>query len=186
MKKFFADFKKFITKGNVLDLAVGVIIGTAFNAIVNSLVNDMIMPLISRVIGINISTASVVLKDAVLNESGEVLKNAIVLKYGNFIQCILNFFIIGLSLFTAIKSISYLSKTIARQQVKYLKRLKKKHPELFDEDSDVGTITYKSLKEKYPQFFEDEAIAEEKAVPTNDEKMVELLSEIKTLLKDKE
>ena len=100
MKKFLKDFKSFAMRGNVLDLAVGVIIGGAFSKIVSSLVNDIIMPIISLLIGrIDLSTAGWPL---VTNQEG---KDDVILKYGAFLQNILDFLIIALCIFTVIKLI---------------------------------------------------------------------------------
>lgn len=100
MKKFLKDFKSFAMRGNVLDLAVGVIIGGAFSKIVSSLVNDIIMPIISLLIGrIDLSTAGWLL---VSNQEG---KDDVILKYGAFLQNILDFLIIALCIFTVIKLI---------------------------------------------------------------------------------
>jgi len=105
MNKFFKDFLIFIKKGNVLDLAIGIIIGGAFNTIVRSLVNDIIMPIISMIGGTNIAEAKLLLVDAVLNGEGEVVKNAVTLNYGSFLQSIIDFLIVAFSIFIAIKSI---------------------------------------------------------------------------------
>ena len=98
MKGFFKEFGTFIKKGNVLDLAVGVVVGTAFSAIVNSLVNDIIMPLVGVIIGkTDFTSLKVVLG------SGE---NAPVLAYGSFIQNVVNFLIIAFSIFCVVKTIN--------------------------------------------------------------------------------
>lgn len=110
MKKFFEDFKNFAMKGNVIDLAVGVIIGGAFGKIVTSLVNDIIMPLISVITGgINISDAAYPLVEA----KGET--EAVLLKYGSFIQNILDFLIIAFCIFMVIR---LLSKFKRKEEVK--------------------------------------------------------------------
>ena len=103
-----AEFKEFIMRGNVMDLAVGVIIGGAFQAIVNSLVNDIIMPVISLITGgIDFTSWFVVLGEgeydtlAAAQEAG-----AAVLAYGNFIAAILNFLIMALVIFLLVKSIN--------------------------------------------------------------------------------
>jgi large conductance mechanosensitive channel len=95
------DFRNFAMKGNVLDLAVGVIIGAAFGKIVSSLVSDVIMPLIGLVAGrINLSSLYLTLKPA------EKDITALVLKYGAFLQNIVDFVIIALSIYFFIKLIS--------------------------------------------------------------------------------
>ncbi|MBE6591167.1 MAG: large conductance mechanosensitive channel protein MscL [Ruminococcaceae bacterium] len=107
MKKFFSDFKKFATKGNVVDMAVGVVVGGAFSKIVTALVNNIITPLISLLTGgANFADLSVVLKAEVLDEAGEVIQEAVKLNYGAFLQAVIDFFIIALSIFTVIRIIT--------------------------------------------------------------------------------
>ena len=107
MKKFFSDFKKFATKGNVVDMAVGVVVGGAFSKIVTALVNNIITPLISLLTGgANFADLSVVLKAEVLDEAGEVIQEAVKLNYGAFLQAVIDFFIIALSIFTVIRVIT--------------------------------------------------------------------------------
>lgn len=95
------EFKVFISRGNVIDLAVGVIIGSAFTAIVNSLVNDIVMPVIGVIIGgINFED----LKWVITPASGDVAECAI--RYGTFLQNIVNFLLIALVVFTMVKLIN--------------------------------------------------------------------------------
>lgn len=104
MKNFIKEFKKFITKGNVVDMAVAVIIGGAFSKIVTSLVNDIIMPLISLLLdGINVTDWKWVIKAAEYNSAGKLVSAETALSYGNFIQMILEFFIIAFSIFVMLK-----------------------------------------------------------------------------------
>ena len=105
MKKFFSEFKVFITRGNVIDLAVGVIIGSAFTAIVNSLVKDVIMPIIGLLMG-GLSFTN--LKYVITPASGEVAEAAIY--YGNFIQNVVTFLIVAFVVFTMVKIINSLYK----------------------------------------------------------------------------
>ena len=108
---FLADFKAFAMKGNVIDMAVGVIIGGAFGKIVSSLVNDVIMPVVGLCTGgVDFTTLSVKLGEPVLNEAGEVVKEAAMLNYGMFIQNIVDFLIIALSIFVALKVIMKFKK----------------------------------------------------------------------------
>ena len=98
MKKILADFKKFITKGNVVDMAVAVIIGAAFNKIVSSLVADVITPLISLLLGkVDFTELKLLLREATETTS------ALTLNYGVFIQYIFDFFIIALTVFFIVK-----------------------------------------------------------------------------------
>ncbi|SHK50221.1 large conductance mechanosensitive channel [Hathewaya proteolytica DSM 3090] len=94
----FQEFKKFALKGNVVDLAVGVIIGGAFGKIVTSLVNDIIMPLIGIILGrVDLTSLKFVIKPAV----GDVAELSV--KYGQFLQAIIDFLIIALSIFFVVK-----------------------------------------------------------------------------------
>jgi len=172
----YKEFKEFINKGNIIDLAIGIIIGNAFSMIVNSLVNDMIMPLISNLIKVDISSAKLVLREEIIDETtNEVIKAAIYLNYGNFIQTILNFLIIALSIFFAIRTVNRIKKAYVTQQIKYVKKLKKKYPELFDDENETGTLLYEKLKREHPEFFQteeakkiEEQIKEEKKEDTKD------------------
>ena len=100
-KKFITEFKEFISKGNVLDLAVGVIIGGAFTSIVNSLVNDIFMPVIGGILsGINFNDLKVVIPAAIEGMSD------VTICYGSFIQAIVNFLLTAFVVFLFIKGIS--------------------------------------------------------------------------------
>lgn len=104
MKKFFHDFKEFALKGNVIDMAVGVIIGSAFGKIVTSIVNDIITPLISLAIGrINLTDLKWVFSPAVLNDAGEVVTPEVALTWGNFVQSVIDFLIIALCIFVVLR-----------------------------------------------------------------------------------
>lgn len=110
MKKFFADFKAFITRGNVIDMAVGVVVGSAFTAIVNSLVKDIITPAIGLLTGnVDLSDKQYVLASHVDEATGEtIIDNAI--RWGTFIQMIINFLIIAFVIFLVIKFIAKLGE----------------------------------------------------------------------------
>ena len=116
MKKFFKDFNSFISKGNALDLAVGIVIGTAFNAIVKSLVSDIITPLISLIGGKDIENWFWVMKgSATFDEvTGTYISSsdAVILYYGRFFQSIIDFLLIALAIFVALKAITYFKKRI--------------------------------------------------------------------------
>ena len=106
MKKFFADFKEFALKGNIIDMAVGVIIGGAFGKIVSSLVADIISPLIGLLTGgADLNHLLVTLRPEETDAAGEVVKAALTLNYGTFIQTIIDFIIIALCLFLVLKGI---------------------------------------------------------------------------------
>lgn len=108
MKKFIAEFKEFAMKGNVVDMAIGVVIGAAFGKITTSLVNDVIMPLISRITGgVDFSAWKWVLKAAEVAEDGTEIPE-IAVNYGSFIAVVLDFLIIALVLFMVVKAINKL------------------------------------------------------------------------------
>ena len=108
---FIKEFKEFAMRGNVIDLAVGVVIGGAFGKIVTSLVDDLIMPIIGIITGgVDFSDKSITLKDAVLNADGSVLTPAVNLNYGNFINVIIQFLIIAFCIFMVIKGLNSLKK----------------------------------------------------------------------------
>ena len=123
---FFTDFKKFITKGNVLDMAVGVVIGTAFNAIVNGLVKNIITPLMEKFTGgIKIEEWKWVLTEAVeAVEADEAAGIAaveavpeIAITYGIWLQSIIDFFIIALCIFTAVRVIKSLERKMNAKEI---------------------------------------------------------------------
>lgn len=126
MKKFFGDFKDFITKGNVLDLAVGLIIGQAFNAIVKSLVNDILMPTISLMFKGDVTSQYFVLKGtATFDEAtGTIIKSkdAVLLHWGQFLQNIIDFLIIGLTLFIIVRVIVKFQQIKDEKKAEILKR----------------------------------------------------------------
>lgn len=101
---FFSQFKSFITKGNILDMAVGVVMGSAFGKIVSSLVSDIIMPAIGAITGSgSLSDLRVVIKEAVTDDSGAVVTAESAINYGMFIQYIIDFLIVAFCMFLMIK-----------------------------------------------------------------------------------
>ena len=106
MKNMLKEFRTFIQKGNVMDLAVGVIMGSAFGAIVNSLVNDVLMPALGVLIGgIDFSGLTIKFKDATIS-------------YGLFIQNVINFLIIAFCVFLLVKFMNNLSKKLEKEKAK--------------------------------------------------------------------
>ena len=115
MKSFIKEFKEFISRGNVMDMAVGIIIGGAFTAIVTSLVNDVIMPLISLLTGgLDFSELNIALGEG---------EGAATLNYGAFITAIINFFILAIILFIMLKAITAATKA-AEEAAKKLSKKK--------------------------------------------------------------
>ncbi len=122
MKKFFKEFKEFISRGNILDMAVGVIIGGAFSAIVGAFTNGIIMPLVNLALsgsGDGLSNAFTFLKKAYVIEEGVLtdkidLANSIYIDWGAFITAVLNFLIIAMTLFIIIKVAMASNKAFAK------------------------------------------------------------------------
>ena len=105
MKKLITEFKEFIMRGNVLDMAVGVIIASAFGAITTSLVNDVFMPFISWVFGTrDMSALNVVVRPELTNEYGKIIQEGITLGFGTFLATVIDFVLVALVVFTVIKS----------------------------------------------------------------------------------
>lgn len=103
-KGFFAEFREFIAKGNIIDMAVGVVIGAAFKAIVSSLVADIIMPAVGKLTGnVDISSLKAVLTPAVIDENGAVTVEEVAIRYGQFIQYVIDFLIIAFCMFIVVK-----------------------------------------------------------------------------------
>ena len=108
---FMSEFKEFAMRGNVIDLAVGVVIGGAFGKIVTSLVNDIVMPVIGKVVGgVNFTELAVVLTPAQMGPDGKEAAAAVLLRYGAFIQSIIDFALIAFAIFIAIRVINRLQR----------------------------------------------------------------------------
>lgn len=176
-----AEFKTFISKGNVLDLAVATIIGSAFGAIVTSFTNGIIMPLISLCLGKeDLSKLVVVLREA--NEAEGI--TALTWQYGTFLQAIINFFIIAIFLFVLIKIIANVRKAIDIN-ANMTKVVQKK----LDNDEPLSDFEASWLK-RYTK--KNPALAPKKAEPVAEEQPKEpeltttekLLTEILTTLKE--
>ena len=118
MKNFINEFKAFITRGNVLELAVGVVIGGAFGKITSSLVNDLLMPTISWICGTRDMTALnlIVRPEFVVN--GEVMQEAIVIGFGTFLATILDFLLIALVIFSIVKLSNKANSLKEKKEVK--------------------------------------------------------------------
>ena len=108
---FWSEFKTFIARGNVMDMAVGVVVGGAFTAIVNSLVGDIINPIIGKLFGgVDLSEAQVVLTEAT-EEAAEVA-----IRYGALIQAIINFLIVALCIFIVVRGINKLKEKAKKEE----------------------------------------------------------------------
>ncbi len=118
MKKgLLGEFKEFIMRGNVMDMAIGVVIATAFGAITTSLINNIIMPLIGLAFGgIDLSKWDILLSPEVVDEAGEVVKEASYLGIGTFITAIINFLLIALVIFLVVKAINKISERRKKEE----------------------------------------------------------------------
>ncbi len=170
MKKFFKEFKEFISRGNVLDMAVGIIVGGAFTAIITALVNHILTPLINWIPGAdNTGALQVVLRKAVLDAEGNTITNALIIDFGAVISAIVTFLITAFVLFLIIKTINSIragSKKVAEKQKKAIEKKLKK-----------GEITAEEAEKQ--QAAVEAAPVEAAPVETTDD----LLREIRDLLK---
>ena len=122
-KSIFTEFKEFISKGNVIDMAVGVIIGGAFTKIVNSVVSDLIMPALGLLTGnIDFAALKVVLAEADENAAGEI-KEELAIRYGVFLDALINFLLIAVCVFAMVKVI-----TTIRTKAEKLKKKEEEAP----------------------------------------------------------
>ena len=139
MKKFVQEFSKFISKGNVIDLAVGIMIGTSFQKIVSSLVNNIFMPLISWLVSTDLSSWFITLQPGVpVNPEEMDLMNPpsgwetlpIRLQYGLLIQSLIDFLLIALLLFFVVKAVAYSEKVRLKIEKDLLKKKKESKKEI--------------------------------------------------------
>ena len=190
MKKFFKEFKAFISKGNVFDMAVGLIIATAFNKIVSSMVNDMIMPLVTWATGAaSLAELSIPLRYAA---DGTV---SLAWHYGNFIQTVIDFLIIALSVFVMVKIVTNSRKKFqelgeATQNKKALRAEKKQIKAKAKQENRPFEEVWAEYQAEKKRFAEEKAQleAEEKAKKEAEDKLnnpttEDLLKEIRDLLK---
>ena len=197
MRKFFKEFKAFISKGNVFDMAVGLIIATAFNKIVSSLVNDILMPLITWATGAaSLADLSVVLKETVKADGTVTL---LTWKYGNFLQTVIDFLIIAMSVFIMVKVVNasrkkleQLDKLVADELDSNKKADKKKVRKLAKEQKRSYKEVWAEFEAEKKRQLEEKAKleAEEKAKLEAEEKLKnpteqELLKQILETLREK-
>lgn len=191
MKKFFEEFKKFITRGNVIDMSVGVIVGGAFTSIVNALSNNILKPLINWVLALLLGSDSlsgiytylkeVYVKDEATGLDVIDLTQSIYIDWGAFINAIINFLIIAFVLFSIVKVINALSDQTAKMNdMKYrIKRKQEKGKKLNKKELAFLEAEAKRIAEEEQKKLELEE-AEKNKVTTES-----LLSEIRDLLKNR-
>ena len=198
MKKFFSDFKKFITRGNVFDLAVGMIIATAFNKIVSSLVNDIIMPLITYATGASsVKELSIPLRYEWVDGVKTV---SLSWNYGSFLQYVIDFFIIALSVFIMVKVVTNSRKRLEEFGEMIEKQTKKEYRDEYRQVRKLAKEQNRKFKELWAEHnAEKKRIADEKAKLEAEEKakkeaeerlknptQEELLKDIRDLLKEQQ
>lgn len=106
-----SEFKEFIARGNVVDLAVGVVIGAAFGKIISALVEGIVMPLIGLMLGgVRFTDLVLILRDAQLDEAGKEVMPALVLKYGAFVQAAIDFMLVAFVIFLFVKAYNRMRK----------------------------------------------------------------------------
>ena len=187
MKKkstFLKDFKAFISKGSVLDLAVATIIGAAFGQIVSSFTNGIVMPLISLLFKAeNLDKLVIELRPEVTNEAGEVITAAITWQYGTLIQAVINFLIIALFLFILVRTIRKIQK-----ELNFNEQIRTEIQKKLDADEPLTEIENKWMKRMQKKDPDSVPVKTPAPVPapapepTATEKM---LAEIIELLKEK-
>ena len=193
MKKFFSEFKAFISKGNVFDMAVGLIIATAFNKIVSSLVNDIIMPLITWGTG----AASLADLSIVLRRDAEGVAT-LTWAYGNFLQTVIDFLIIALSVFIMVKIVTNSQKKfkeltdfVATQSKKEIREERKLIRMQAKEQNVSFKVLWKEHKDKKAKELEEKKRMEEEQRKQKEQEerlkhptQEELLIQIRDLLKE--
>jgi len=116
--KLLDEFKQFAMRGNVVDMAVGIIIGGAFGKIVSSFVSDVIMPPLGILIGgVSFTDLKITIKSQVVDAVGSVLNPAVTINYGNFIQVVFDFIIIAFAIFSMIKIMNNLNRKKVEEQI---------------------------------------------------------------------
>ena len=117
MKKIIAEFKEFLSRGNVMDMAIGVIIATAFGKITTSLVNDVLMPLISWLVGArDMSALNLLVRPEVLNDAGEVVQESITIGFGTLLGTVIDFILVALVVFAIVKAANMARARLEKQK----------------------------------------------------------------------
>ena len=171
---FWSDFKKFITRGNVIDMAVAVVVASAFNAIVNGLVKMIITPCVTYFTsGASIDEWSYILRHEVLDEAGAVVKSEIAIQYGLWLQTIIDFIIIAFSVFVFVRVINNTRKKLnwKEEMAKMESEAKKKEADKAAADKAAAAAAQKAATEA--EFY------------ANVKEQAQLLREIKDILNKK-
>ena len=151
---FFTDFKKFITKGNVLDMAVGVVVGSAFSAIVNGLVKMIINPCIALIPGAeSMDNWKTILKAAELDTEGAVVKAEVAILWGQWIQTIIQFIIIALSIFIALRIIRSAGKKLRARELEAQRIAEEKKKAEEKEKADAAAAAAAAKEAQIQEFY---------------------------------
>lgn len=180
-KKFFADFKKFITRGNIVDMSVAVIVGAAFSSIVTALTNKIIMPIVNWILALTggdkgLESAYTFLKTVYAEDGVTVdLTKSIYIDWGAFVAAVLNFLIIAFTVFSIVRLImstqGYLTKAIHDQPTKAERKILKERGVNMKNNKEVVKATAELRKENAPAPVEPK--------PTQEEILAQILVELK-------
>lgn len=177
MKKFFKEFKQFITKGNVLDMAVGVIIGSAFSSIVTALTNKILMPLINALLamgGNGLESAYTFLKVTYASDGTIDMAKSIFIDWGAFITAIINFFLIALVLFIIIKVMMNAKGYVNKKVKEYPTKAERKELKA----NGVNLKDKKAVLKATEELRESKKPAPAPAKPTQEELLSQILVEL--------
>ena len=203
MKKFFGEFKTFITRGNVLDMAVGVIVGGAFTAIVNGLSNFILKPLINALLAVMLGdgalegAVTILGKPAMMEDGVTIdLANSIYIDWGSFISAVINFFIIAFVLFSIVKMFNRISEAQEKlalglelsdkKEIAKIRREQKVSKKEAREILNERKAELKAKKAEEERLAAEKAAAEAAAAEEKAMANTRLLEEIRDLLKNKQ
>ena len=175
MKKFFEEFKTFITRGNVLDMSVGVIVGGAFTSIVNGLTNNVLKPLINWLLAIvlgegGLDGAVTILSQGYDANGAKSLANSIYIDWGAFISAIINFLLIAIVLFTIVKIINKVKENNDKFAINIKKGILTKEQKKELKSAGIKLTDKKAIEEFYANKEEEKRLADEKAKLEAEEK----------------
>ena len=198
MKKFFGEFKKFITRGNVVDMAVGVIVGSSFTAIVNAMSNQILKPIINYVLSLIFKKDSLselytfLTRVDTVDETGATvpdLTQSIYIDWGAFINAVINFFLIALVLFTIVKIVNrtrdghkaFTNDMLDGQPTREERKEMKKQGIKFSNKAAVAAFYAEKAKkiEEEKKAAEEKARLEREANPTTEDLLKQILAEMK-------
>lgn len=191
MKKFFAEFKKFITRGNVIDMAVGVIVGSSFTAIVNALSNNILKPLINYILALVLGKDSLsevytfLQKVTVVGEDGIEtvdLAQSIYIDWGAFINAIINFLIIAFVLFCIVKAINNMKEEANEKKLKKARKAELRANGIKPRDKAAAEAYFakkKADEEAAAAAEAEKAAADRLANPTTEDLLKQILEQLK-------